>query len=38
VIAITSCDARNAAMMATAMVYLVARQYVLGGLRKLEKA
>jgi hypothetical protein len=38
VIAITSCDPRNAAMMATAMVSLVAHQYVRDGLRKLEKA
>jgi hypothetical protein len=38
VIAITSCDPRNAAMMATAMVSLLARQYVHDGLRKLEKA
>jgi hypothetical protein len=37
VIAITSCDLRNAAMMATAMVSLVAHQYLRDGLRKLKK-
>jgi hypothetical protein len=37
VIAITSCDSRNAAMMATAMVSLVAHQYLPDGLRKLKK-
>jgi hypothetical protein len=37
VIGITSCDPRNAAMMATAMVSLVPHQYVVDQLRKLEK-